>query len=184
MIIIHAPSADHDLRDGHSAHRQSFRFGESTYNALNSNSLSQFLFTFTMALSISIILCMIIAAAWANIRLERRYLCGHTILRPALLALDDREEAGLSKEPWVDPFRQGLTEIVVPRCSGRAAVMVDRLSFAFASLASSASYRAVSYVQNGGYKTPGGEFFQISSKQNEQTLRVCSEVYDRVMTTY
>ena len=63
--------------------------------------------------------------------------------------------------------------------------MVDRLSVViYHLLASSASYRIVSYVQNGGYKTPGSEFFHISSKQNEQTLRVYSEVYDRVMTTY
>ena len=93
------PSADHDLRDGHSARRQSFRFGESTYSELNNNSLSQFLSIFTMALSISIILCMIIATASANIRLECRYLCGHPIFRPALRTLDDGAEAGLSKEP-------------------------------------------------------------------------------------
>ena len=121
------PSSDHDLRDGHSARRQSFLFGEPTYNALNNNSLSQFLFIFTMALSISIILCMIIAAASANIRLERCYLCGHPILRPALLALNDREEAGLSEESSFDPVRQVLMEIDVPGCSGWVAVMVDRL---------------------------------------------------------
>ena len=130
------PSADHDLCDDHSARRQSFCLGKSIYNALNNNSLSQFLFIFTMALSISIILCMIIAAASANIRLERRYLCGHPILRPALLALDDRAEAGLSKEPWFDPVRQGLTEIGAPRCSGWAAIMVDRLSCCSPLLAS------------------------------------------------
>ena len=89
------PSADHDLCDGHSARRQRFRFGKSTYNALKNNSLSQFLFIFIMALSISIILCMIIAAASANIRLERRHFCGHPIVLLALLTLDDRAEAGL-----------------------------------------------------------------------------------------
>ena len=122
------PSADHDLCNGHSARLQIFRFDKSTYSELNNNRLSQFLFIFTMALSISIILCMIIAAASSNFRLERRYLCGHPILRPALLTLDGRAEAGLSKEPWVDPVQQGLTEIGVPGCSGRAAAMVDRLS--------------------------------------------------------
>ena len=71
---------------------------------------------------------MIIAAASANIRLERRYSCGHPILRPALLTLTDRTEAGLSNYPSVDPVRQGLTEIGVPGCSGQAAVIVDRLS--------------------------------------------------------
>ena len=78
-----------------------------------------------MALSLAIILCSIIAAASANIRLERCHFCDHTIVRPTLLALDDRAEAELSKEPWVDPVQQGLTEIIVPGRSGRAAgVMV------------------------------------------------------------
>ena len=45
--------------------------------------------------------------------------------------MDDREESGLSTEPWFDTFQQGLTEIGVPGCSGRAAVMVDRLSVIF-----------------------------------------------------
>ena len=67
---------------------------------------------------------MIIATVSANIRLERRYLCDHPILRPALLTLDDRAESGLSKEPWIDPVCQGLMEIGVPGCSGRATVMV------------------------------------------------------------
>jgi hypothetical protein len=81
-----------------------------------------------MALSLSIILCSIIAAASANIRLERCHFCDHPIVRPTLLTLDDREEAELSKEPWFDPVEQVLTEIAVPGCSGRAAVMVDRSS--------------------------------------------------------
>jgi hypothetical protein len=84
-----------------------------------------------MALSLSIILSGIIAAASANIRLERCHFCHHPILRPTLLTLEDRAEAELSKEPWVDPFQQGLTEIAVPGCSGRAAVMVDRLSLVY-----------------------------------------------------
>ena len=81
-----------------------------------------------MALSLAIILCSIITAASANIRLERCHFCDHPIVRPTPLTLDDREEAELSKEPLVDPVKQGLTEIAVPGCSGRAAVMVDRLS--------------------------------------------------------
>ena len=75
---------------------QEMIFRKSTYNAFKNNSLSQFLSIFTMALSISIIFCNIIAAASANIRLERRHFCGHTIVLLALLTLDDREEAGLS----------------------------------------------------------------------------------------
>ena len=89
-------SADYDLREGHSTSRQNFRLGESTYNALKNNSLSQFLSVFTMSFSISIILCKIIAAALANIRFERRYFCGDPILCPSLLSLDDRTGAGLS----------------------------------------------------------------------------------------
>ena len=84
-----------------------------------------------MALSLSIILCSIIAAASAKIRLERCHFCDHPIVRPTLLTLDDRAEAELSKEPWVDPVQQGLTEIAVPGCSGRAAVMVDCLSLVY-----------------------------------------------------
>ena len=138
-----------------------------------------------MALSISIIvLCNIIAVSLANIRLERRYFCVHPILHPAILPLDDRAESGISKEPWFEPVRQGLTEISVPGCSGRAAVMVDCLSLVVRLRLLLASYCTVSYVQNGRYKTPGGEFFYISSKKNEQTLRVCSKVCDRVMTIY
>ena len=95
--------------------------------------------------------------------------------------MDDGAEVGISNEPSLDPIRQGLTEIVVPICSGPAAVMVDRFSCLYLLLA---SYRTVSYIKNGGYKTPGGEFVYISSKQNEQTLRVCSKVCNRVMTTY
>ena len=84
-----------------------------------------------MALSLSIILCSIIAAASANIRLERCHFCDHPIVRPTLLTLDARAEAELSKEPWVNPVEQGLTEIAVPGYSGRAAVMVDRLSLVY-----------------------------------------------------
>jgi hypothetical protein len=93
-----------------------------------------------MALSLSIILSGIIAAASANIRLERCHFCHHPILRPTLLTLEDRAEAELSKEPWVDPFQQGLTEIAVPGCSGRAAVMVDRLSLVYFYLVALASH--------------------------------------------
>ena len=53
------------------------------------------------------------------------------IVRPTILTLDDRAEAELSKEPWVDLVEEGLTEIVVPGCSGRAAVMVNRLSLVY-----------------------------------------------------
>ena len=141
-------SADHDLRDDHSSRHQSFRFGKLIYNALNNNKLSQFLFICTMALSISIIFCNIIAAASANIRLERRHFCGHAIVLLAILTLDDRSEEGLSNYPSVDPIRQEFTEIVLPGCSGRTAVMVDCLSCLCLLLA---SYRTVSYVQNGGY---------------------------------
>ena len=84
-----------------------------------------------MALSLSIILCSIIAMASANIRLERCHFCHNPIVRPTLLGLDDRAEAELSKEPWFDPTQQGLMEIVVPGRSGRAAVMVDRLSLVY-----------------------------------------------------
>ena len=97
------PSADHDLCDGHSVRQQSFRFGEFIYNALNNNKISQSSFIFTMALSVSIIFCNIIAAASANIRLERRHFCGHPFVLPDLLILDDGAEAGLSKEPLFDP---------------------------------------------------------------------------------
>ena len=100
-----------------------------------------------MALSVSIIFCNIIAAASANIRLERCHFCGHPFVLPDLLTLDDGAEAGLFKEPSVDPVWQGLTEIVLPGCSGRASVMVDHLSCLCLLLA---SYRTVSYVQNGG----------------------------------
>ena len=70
--------------------------GKSIHNALNNNSLSQFLFIFNMALSISIIFCNIITAASANIRLERRHFCGHNIVLLTLLTLDDGAEEGLS----------------------------------------------------------------------------------------
>ena len=125
------PSADHDLRDSDSIRRQSFHFGEFIYNALNNNNLSQFLFIFTMALSLSIILCSIIAAASANIRLERCHFRDHPIVCPTLLTFDDRAKAELSKEPWVDPVEQGITEIAVPGCSSRAAVMVNHLSLVY-----------------------------------------------------
>ena len=101
-----------------------------------------------MALSVSIIFCNIIAAASAEIRLERRHFCGHPFVLPDLLTLDDGAEAGLSKKSLVDPFWQGLTEIVLSGCSCRAAIMVDRLSCLCLLLA---SYRTVSYVQNGRY---------------------------------
>ena len=84
-----------------------------------------------MSLSLSIILCSIIATASANIRFERCHFGDHPIVRPTLLTPDDRAEAELSKEPWVDPVEQGLTEIVVPGVSGPAAVMVDRLSLVY-----------------------------------------------------
>ena len=84
-----------------------------------------------MALSLSIILCSIIAAASANIRLERCHFYDHPIVRPTLLTLDDRAEEELSEEPWVNPVEQGLMEIAVPGCSGRSAVMVDRLSLVY-----------------------------------------------------
>ena len=84
-----------------------------------------------MALSLPIILYSIIAAASANIRLQCCRFCYHPFVRPTLLALDDRAEAELSKESWVDPVEQGLTEIVLPGYSGRAAVMVDRLSLVY-----------------------------------------------------
>ena len=48
------------------------------------------------ALSISIIFCNIIAAVLTNIRLERRYFCGHPFVLLALLTLDDGAEVGLS----------------------------------------------------------------------------------------
>ena len=86
---------------------------------------------FLLWLSLSIILCSIIAAASAIIRLESCHFCDHHIVRPTLLTLDDRAETGLFKEPWVDPVQQGLTEIVVPGCSGQAAVMVNRLALVF-----------------------------------------------------
>ena len=73
-------------------------------------------------------MCSIIAAALANFRLERCHFCDYPIVCPALLTLDDRAEAELSKEPWFDPVRQGLTEIAMSVCSARAAIMVDRLS--------------------------------------------------------
>ena len=137
------PSADHDLRNNHIARRQSFRFGESIYNALNNNNLSRFSFISTMALSISIILCNIIAAASANIRLERRHLCGHPIVLPALLTSDDGVESWISNEPLADPIRQGLTEIVVPGYSGLVDVMVDHFSYLCLLLA---SYCTVLYI--------------------------------------
>ena len=119
-----------------------------------------------MSLSLSIILCSIIATASANFRLKRRHFCDYPIVCLALLTLDDRAEAKLSNEPWFDPVRQGLTEIIVHVCSGRAAVMVDRLSLVVClCLLLTSHHTVVSYVQNGGYKTPGGEFFHISSKQ-------------------
>ena len=95
-----------------------------------------------------IIFCNIIAVASANIRLEHRHFCGHPFVLPDPLTSDDGAGAGLSKKPSVDPVWQGLTEIVLPGCSGRAAVTVDRLSCLFLLLA---SYRTVSYGQNGGY---------------------------------
>ena len=128
------PSANHDLRDGHSTRHQSFRFGKSTYNAINNNSLSQFLSNLTMSLSISIILCNIIATTSANIRLERCYFCGHPILCPALLPLDDRAESGLSKEPWVNPSKKDLRRSTCPdAAAGRPSwSIVSLLLFAFA----------------------------------------------------
>ena len=110
-----------------------------------------------MALSISIILCNIIAAASDNIRLEQRHLCGHPIVLPALFTLDDGAEAWLYNEPSVDPIRKGLTEIVVPGCSGPAAVMVDRFSCLCLLIA---SYCTISYVQNDRYSEWIGQFFR------------------------
>ena len=81
-----------------------------------------------MALFLSIILCIIIATTLANIRLERFHFYDHPIVRPALLIRNERAEAGLFKEPWMDPVQQGLTEVVVPGCSDRVAVIVNRLS--------------------------------------------------------
>ena len=101
-----------------------------------------------MALSLSIILSGIIAAASANIRLERCHFCDHPIVLPTLLTLDDREEAELSKEPWVDPFQQGLTEIAVPGCSGWAAVMVDRLSLVYYLVALASHYGRNRYLKH------------------------------------
>ena len=96
-----------------------------------------------MSLSISIILCNIIATASANIRLERRHLCGHPIVLPTLLTLDDGVESWISNEPLADPIRQGLTEIVVPGYSGLVDVMVDHFSYLCLLLA---SYRTVLYI--------------------------------------
>ena len=127
------PLDDHDLRDGHIARRQSFRFGKSIYNALKNNKLSQFQPIFNMALSLYIILCSIIVATSANIRLERRQFCDYPIVHPALLSLDARAEAGLSKEKSDETIRRSSC---LYAAAGRPTWSIVSLSCCSPSLAS------------------------------------------------
>ena len=136
-LLVTVGSVIFRLADGHSTRRPSFRFGESTYNALNNNSLSQFLFILLWHY------LYLLSCATSSPRRWPTLGRNDTIYVPALLTLDDGAEAGFSKEPSVDPIRQGLTEIVLPGCSGLAAVMVDRLSCLCLLLA---SYCIVQYL--------------------------------------
>ena len=102
--------------------------------------------------------------------------------RPPLHLMIERKQ-GFLRSPGSTPSDKDLRRLVHPDAAvGQPSWLIVSLVVRLCLLL--ASYRTVLYVQNSGYKTPGGKFFYISSKQNGQTLMICSEVCDRIMTAY
>ena len=105
-------------------------------------------------------LCSIIAAASPNISLESCNFCDSPIVLLSFLTPDNGAEAGISKEPWINPVYQGLTKILMSVYSGLVAIIADRLSClvicVFAVCLLLASYRTFNMVDT---KTPEANCF-------------------------